>query len=274
MARNKVLSIISDDYAQRRQHIESFTIELNELPIGSLFTRTTGNKKRYYRYMPAQGETEPARETYLGKRQEELIAQLARRKFVEMSLDSLKESMEPLKSLVGTYSVYDPEAIKQRMPKAYEGIECSIPSDIVEQNNAAWINEPYEKSGLWPDGLKHKSQNGTLVRSKSEAMIATQLEIHSIPYRYEQRLGTPDQSFYPDFTILNPVDNQIIYWEHFGLMDDENYRKSAGSKLDAYFSIGLVQWDNLITTYETKRRPLDAQKVRRILKAILLPEDL
>ncbi len=272
MIRNKLLSTVSDDCAQLRQFIEKYTNEIDHLPSGTLFIRTTRGKRRYYRYMPAEDDTKPATETYLGKAQEKLILQLARRKFIEMSIDTLKNNIEKLQPTHSGYVVYDPEEVRQRMPKAYEGIECSNPLDIIEQNSpAAWANEPYEKSTMWPDGLKHKSQNGVLLRSKSEAMIASQLEFNNIPYRYEQRLEMPDQFFYPDFTILNPDDNQIIYWEHFGMMDDEDYGKSVTSKLDTYQNAGILQGDNLITTFETRRKPLDAHKVRRIIKAFLLP---
>lgn len=276
MIRNRLLSIVSDDCVQGGELMERFNNESANLSNGTLFTRTIEGKKRYYHYQPADGEGKGATETYLGDTKEdvEFIELLARSKFVGISLDILKENMEILQPVLNGYTAYSAEEVIRRMPKAYEGIDCTKPSDIIEQNSPqAWSKEPYEKSKLWPDALKHKSQNGVLVRSKSEAMIASQLENHNIPYRYEQRLDTPDQSFYPDFTILNPEDNQIIYWEHFGLMDDEDYRKSVGNKLDAYFSVGIFQWDNLITTYETKRRPLDAQKVRRIIKAILLPEE-
>jgi len=275
MIRNRVLSIISDDCAQGSQLIERFNTETNILPSGTLFTRTIGGKKRYYHYQPADGEGKGATETYLGntKEDEDLIELLARSKFVEISLDMLNDNMEILQAVLNGYAAYSAEEVIRRMPKAYEGIDCTKPSDMIEENNPhAWSNAPYEKSELWPDALKHKSQNGVLVRSKSEAIIASQLENYNIPYRYEQGLDTPDQLFYPDFTVLNPEDNQIIYWEHFGLMDDEDYGKSVASKLHAYQNAGILQWNNLITTYETNRRPLDAHMVRRIIKAFLLPE--
>ncbi|GAB1476241.1 hypothetical protein MASR2M70_10750 [Bacillota bacterium] len=277
MIRNRLLSVVSDEFAQGEELAERFDSESNNLPRGTLFTRKIKGETRYYHYQPADSEGKRATETYLRKTKEDedLIELLARSKFVEISLDMLNDNMDILRPVLSGYVTYSAEEVMKRMPKAYEGIECSKPFDRIEKYKPhIWAKEPYERSELWPEALKHKSQNGILVRSKSEAIIASQLENFNIPYRYEQRLDTPDQSFYPDFTILNPEDNQIIYWEHFGLMEDEDYRKSAGSKLDTYFNVGILQWDNLITTYETNRRPLDAQKVRRIIKAILLPECL
>ncbi|MFA5636348.1 MAG: hypothetical protein WC977_10660 [Anaerovoracaceae bacterium] len=273
MIRNKTISTVTDDYSQHKQLIERFQMELVNLPYGSLQSKNCNGKVRYYHYTPSGSNGTPGKQVYINAKNEGIKTALARRKFIEMCIDSLMHNIEKLQPPLSGYVVYDPEEVRRRMPKAYEGIECSNPSDMMERENpSAWVNEPYEKSTLRLDALKHKSQNGILVRSKSEAMIASQLEYNNIPYRYEQRFDMPDHFFYPDFTILNPEDNQIMYWEHFGLMDDEDYRMSVVSKLDAYQSAGILQWENLITTYETSRRPLDAHKVRRIIKAFLLPE--
>jgi hypothetical protein len=38
-------------------------------------------------------------------------------------------------------------------------------------------------------------------------------------------------SIYPDFTIRHPVTGEVYYWEHFGMMDNENYAHNVYSKL-------------------------------------------
>ncbi len=275
MIRNKTISDITYDYSHHKQLIERLQTELDKLPYGSLQSKICRGKVRYYHYIPSESSQIPGKLIYINANNEALIAALARRKFIELSIESLNHNIEILQHALNGYSIYDPEEVRQRMPKAYKGIECCYPTDAIERNNpSTWANEPYEKNPLWPDALKHKSHNGIPVRSKSEAMIASQLELYNIPYRYEQRLEIADHIFYPDFTILNPEDNQIIYWEHFGLMDHEDYEKSVESKMNAYHSAGIFQWDNLITTFETRRRPLDSQKVRRVIKAILLQETI
>lgn len=75
---------------------------------------------------------------------------------------------------------------------------------------------------------------------------------------------------YPDFTIRHPITGEMVYWEHFGLMDEEAYRNSVYKKLKLYCDNGIIPSINLITTYETKQHPLDANHVEAIIKEYFL----
>lgn len=86
-----------------------------------------------------------------------------------------------------------------------------------------------------------------------------------IPYRYECLLPLGDISFYPDFTILNPSTRQIIYWEHFGMMDVPTYSDNAFNKLKQFSYYGIIPGINLITTYETKQHPIDSGKIMQLV---------
>ena len=57
--------------------------------------------------------------------------------------------------------------------------------------------------------------------------------------------------FYPDFTTIRPFDRKIIIWEHFGLMNSDNYTQTAMQKLRTYIENGYIPSNNLITTFET-----------------------
>ena len=46
---------------------------------------------------------------------------------------------------------------------------------------------------------------GLSVESKSESIIASQLERYNIPFRYEALLQLEGQIYYPDFTILRII---------------------------------------------------------------------
>ena len=73
-----------------------------------------------------------------------------------------------------------------------------------------------------------------------------------------------------DFTIRHPITGEMVYWEHFGLMDEEEYRNSVYKKLKLYCDNGIIPSINLITTYETKQHPLDANHVEAIIKEYFL----
>lgn len=109
-----------------------------------------------------------------------------------------------------------------------------------------------------------------MVRSKSEALIAMSLYSHNIPFRYEAALQIGAGIIYPDFTIRHPASGKIIYWEHFGLMDDSSYRQRTVSKLQFYISHGYIPNIHLITTYETRENPLGTDEIERIIAAQFL----
>ena len=65
--------------------------------------------------------------------------------------------------------------------------------------------------------------------------------------------------FYLDFLCLNPHTGCEILWEHFGLMDNEDYRNNAISKLAKYSEAGFVPGRNFIYTMETTKTPLNSR---------------
>ena len=137
------------------------------------------------------------------------------------------------------------------------------------QNLQDWMNSPYEKSNNHPEQLIHNTGFGYAVRSKSELLIDYALHSHRILFRYEYALTLDGITFYPDFTILHPITGDLIYWEHFGLMDDPTYTRRNFSKLNTYVDNGIIPNINLITTYETKDEPLDTKQVNGMINLFL-----
>ena len=133
-----------------------------------------------------------------------------------------------------------------------------------------WMEAPYEKNSKHPENLKHISLFGHKVRSKSESLIDLCLQNYNIPFRYECALHLDEYTFYPDFMIWSPRDNCIIYWEHFGMMDDAKYANHVFNKLQIFSQYGYIPTINLITTFETKENPLTYDMVENVIKMYLL----
>ena len=104
------------------------------------------------------------------------------------------------------------------------------------------------------------------VRSKSEAMILMLLEQRHIPYRYESKLHLGNRDIYPDFTLIHPQTGKMLYWEHFGMMDDAKYYRDACAKLEFYLSNQIYPLDQLIVTFETKENPLTTEKIEKTIQ--------
>lgn len=111
---------------------------------------------------------------------------------------------------------------------------------------------------------------GERVRSKSEVIIADTLNREGISYRYEYPIQLKGYGkVYPDFTILNISLRKEIYWEHLGMMDDEEYAEKAVRKINNYIQNGIFPGDNLILTYETKKIQLNQKLIRLMINQYL-----
>ena len=90
-----------------------------------------------------------------------------------------------------------------------------------------------------------------------------------IPYRYEEMVQLKSgKKAYPDFTLLNTKTREEVYFEHFGLLDDEEYRGEALRKLEEYRRSGIFSGRNLMFSYETEGIPLDIKGIREMIKII------
>lgn len=124
------------------------------------------------------------------------------------------------------------------------------------------IAPEFENMDEWyEEGKIHRTLANYMVQSKSEALIANMLFERDIPFQYDVRLYAPDGTFYrPDFVIQ--WRGETWYWEHFGMMHDENYRHKREAKLAWYRKHGFSDW--LIETYETAG--FDSQVVREVIR--------
>ena len=155
---------------------------------------------------------------------------------------------------------------------AYSGKAAGGPIAYKLANNFSlerWKNEEFISNQKYPEHLINKTVNGLMVRSKSEAFIATELVAREIVFRYECLLEIEGRPYYPDFTIIHPVTHEVIIWEHLGLMDKDDYIQKASAKLAVYMRNGIVPGINLIITSETDDRPLDFEMVRKMIEAYL-----
>lgn len=129
---------------------------------------------------------------------------------------------------------------------------------------SSWAREPYLTNPFLPENKKFRTQTGIYVRSKSEKIIADTLTAYEIPYRYEAALDL-DYTIYPDFTLKHPETEELHYYEHFGMVDNPDYREKMLSKIDLYMGCGIY---NLLYTIETKTRPLTVEQIEHTLRPI------
>jgi len=241
-----------------KKEIREITRELAKLPEGSL---TKKGSSFYELTKNAQkGITrDPAR-----------IRLLARKAYLLRRLKHLEWNLSLAAKQCPRFKTEDPEEIISGLPYFFQElpIEYFYPQYISDRfesidrmcagsagagsrsagRGGAGINVSQNK--YREEELIYFTKSGLRVRSKSERTIADALDHNRILYRYEAALQFGNVTKFPDFTAYRLSDQRMIIWEHFGRMDDVEYRQNTNEKLAFYARHGFYPFDKLICTYE------------------------
>ncbi|MCR5102751.1 MAG: hypothetical protein K6B41_15490 [Butyrivibrio sp.] len=249
-----------------RQELISVSNNLQNSPEGYLKCCGTKNFHQYYQVI--QNPTSKEKKIiYLKKSQNQLITDLAKKRYYIYRKNELVRDIKALDKLLSKKLTYRSEKLLDSNPLISNIILPELNSLSI--SDKSWVSQPYPKNPNFPEHLTVLTPTGEYVRSKSEAYIAKRLLETGIPYRYECELILEQFTIYPDFTVRRPQDRKIFYFEHFGKMDDPDYQKKVKWKLDLYARNGILPFYNLICTYEDKDHPLDFQDVDKLIKAFL-----
>lgn len=236
--------------------------QLQTYPAGKLIYSQNGKHKKWY--VSCEGV-----KTYIPSKNKEKAITLAEKKYYEAVLEDIlceKKAIQNYLNLCNKGITKETELITT---SAY--IELLKNTFLIKnQELQEWMQAEYERCPKYPEQLVHTIFDGQKVRSKSEAIIATMLHINRIPFHYEEALHLGKKVIYPDFTIRHPVTGQTYYWEHFGMMDNENYAQAAFQKMALYNSNGFILADTLLTTYESENIPLKSNIVENIIQQYFL----
>ncbi|TCD28643.1 hypothetical protein EZ456_04435 [Pedobacter psychrodurus] len=119
------------------------------------------------------------------------------------------------------------------------------------------------------EGLIHKTkQEGLMVRSKSEVIIANELEYRLLPFEYErQYTGKNGEKRIPDFSFTDSAGDLIIL-EHLGMLSVPGYRADWEKKKQFYLDNGFIEGETLFITTESEAGGIDSKAIERIIDQI------
>lgn len=239
------------------------------------------NRKGKNKFLYVYEENGKRKRRVINEKQD-LLAALCRKRYLEEELGLISRDINSLKRFISTYIQPTPETIISRLPDKYRNlpdkyffnphqVQGTTPQEKRDQDQdqeqsatyrlrQRWATEPYDQSTHKQEQKVQLTSRGLKVRTKSEVVIAEMLDAAGIFYRYEQMIYIEDFSFAPDFTIL--TDRGTIYWEHAGMIHDEEYCNHHKWKLSMYEKAGIVPWKNLIVTYDTENGGLDTRIIR------------
>jgi len=234
-------------------------------PAGSLRCSKNGKHYKWFRITKEPGRTTSS---YIRRSDINLARSLAVKTLCKKRVRELEEKAECLRTFIDRYAAIE----KDKLPikKVSPGFQQLL-TDVhlypdLNYELKAWLEEDYEHCPYHPEALTVSAAGNLLVRSKSEAFIASILADNGIPFRYECAIKIAGIVVYPDFTIRHPISGKLCLWEHFGLIDRPHYLNNAFDKLRLYIRGGFIPDENLILTFETTDKPLSFSFVRDLIK--------
>lgn len=237
--------------------------EFKGLASGAIVERN-GNYNRFYRENGKQCWKRISDEN------KNLLYELRKKKYIKSGLPILEKKIKACKNFLKNDVLYDPVGISDAFPEQYREIskmDVFLESDI---NPDEWNSTDYVRGTMHRQNLVHEVSKDFSTRSKSEAMIAMRLKENGVLFRYEPEVKLARRNVFPDFEILLKNRRRVVYWEHFGMMDDPEYAIKAFKKLQEYAENGIILGYNLVITFETGEKPLTLieidQKIEQLLE--------
>ncbi|MBQ9489782.1 MAG: hypothetical protein IKO41_06950 [Lachnospiraceae bacterium] len=215
---------------------------------------------------------------YVGK---EYVSKKKNEKRIQMlALKEYREKLNPLlEKAIGHLKVAQKslERLSEVYEQMHEGKQVLFEPDIIplskkiqDFNNVTYEGLPFAES----DKSDYHTYRGERVRSKSEKIIADELDRHGIPYHYEMplllRVDGQMKEFHPDFTIMNVTTGEVKYLEHLGMMDNPSYYNNVLAKLDIYERNGLLIGRDVILLHESTVRPLNTRIIADYIQEFLV----
>ena len=252
--------MLSRELNKKRLALSAIEEDLNHSPEGSL--RCEKAKYGYKCFLRTVDKAKSSERktvfcySYLGKKNRSLAKELAKKRYDINVQRLLQKQIAAIEKCLDHYPKEDETDVYLQLPDGYKEL-LSEKETTLDDELRTWAAAPYDKDPNYPERLIQPARGGLTVRSKSEALIAGSLFEHEVPFHYEERLVLGDAELYPDFTIRHPRSGKVFYWEHFGLIDNDDYALSWQFKLSKYREYGIIPGINLICTYETADHPLN-----------------
>ena len=250
---------------------------IEEAPPGCLkWQNKKGRTYYYHQYMkgsPGQTDKTVIRE-YIKKNNISKAAKLAQKHYFSIINPLIKKNLKELKRFVKNYKQEELDTIYDSLCDERKQLVKPIQYGINEKRKR-WMEENYEKNMMYPDNLRFETEQGDMVRSKSEVIIANILYKYKehILYKYERPLEViadgRGKTIYPDFTIFNLETGEIKYWEHAGRLDDPAYASEFVKKVNLYVQNGLFPGRDVLFSFESYSNPLDINMVKELARNLL-----
>ncbi len=261
--------LIEQEIRREEQLLKQWNSKLESAPKGYISARKRKFITSYY-WNREEGRGENKKQVQKNITDNKgFVLQLVEKQLAKKISQRCESNLRFLRKLRRYYKAVDINDILRQLPETY----CEIIKLREKKTLEARLNQPYKKAPFNSLSHKHETDYGELVRSKSEQLIANALYAYGIPFHYEEifvyRKGV-GSVIYPDFTILLP-DGNVIIWEHLGLLSDLGYCQRTAEKLNIYQQNGYTIGKNLILTMDDSNQNVSSVLINHIIETQILP---
>lgn len=208
--------------------------------------------------------------TYISKKEEAIVRSLIQKSYDQKILRLAKKRLAQLDRILKDYEDNEIENIYLKQGSVRKKIITPVEQPFLLKRKE-WLELAYEGKGFKEGMPEIITNSGIRVRSKSEKIMADYFDSIQIPYKYECPLYMKNYGIiYPDFTFLSRKTGEEIYWEHEGMMDNEEYAKAAVKKIELYQKNNIYPGERLILTFETSSTSLSTTILKEFTERYLL----
>ncbi len=171
----------------------------------------------------------------------------------------------------------DYDEINSRLPEVYRDYAAlGCLTNSLDARAGQWKEDCERRKAAFPvknpENLKMHAIDGTLMRSKSEVIIANLLISNGIPYVYELPHVIDGVTIYVDFTMLSLCDYKEVMLEHEGLMYDANYQRVFLRKVNTFLLADIIPGKDVYFTFDDLNGGFDPMPVQHIINSRLKPQ--
>ena len=270
------MAYLKEALLKKKNELETFKNKLDEKIVvpndfydKRLRISKTGNRVRYY----VSDETD-GKERYLKKGEQELAGRVAQAGYDKEFREALQDQLTRVDRLLNNYD--ENELVNIYVD--YNPLRRDLVTPYILDSEAyakKWQELPYPPYTHEDNSAEFVTEQGELVRSKSEKIIADHYLRRGIPYRYEFPVTLTDRKrqivIHPDFTVLNKRTRQVFYHEHFGRLDDPDYcDRNVISRIDLYMQNGYFPGSELLFTFESWKKQFDTRSLDKLIDRYLV----
>ena len=265
------IELAKEEVPQLENVIKKIDAFLNHAPEGCLKWQNRNGKTYYYHQFMRDNKWI---RRYIKKGELPLAKMLAQKHYYLSIRPILEKMLDEIKRFMKKCPSNELEKIYDNLSAERKSLVTPIQISVKEKVKQ-WQAEAYEKNLMYPENLRYETEQGDMVRSKSEVIIANILYRNrkDILYKYEKPLEVMEngrqKTIYPDFTVLNKHTGKVTYWEHAGRMDDSHYANEFVKKMNTYIDNDLLLGTDVVVSFESLSNPLDIKVVKRLVKQII-----